>query len=164
MELNFTKIGSLDIAAETIDITDPCYPRRTWCRRTAPIVPGTYDCYVGINNEVSGEVVRELVLLSAQEERQSPLLKTQFIGTICVDAGLAGFFEGKPDYDDESWKNLGNYLLEPVNGTQRRYWLCDETSPMKCKCFFSFSGYGDGMYAVRSITKGGELVGYKLEF
>ena len=164
MELNFTKIGSLDITSDKIDITDPCYNRGARCRRTEPIVPGTYDCYVGTKKEMPGEVVCELVLLSAQEERQSPSLKTKYIGTICVDVGLAGFFEGKPDYDDESWDNLGNYLLEPVNGAQRHYWLCDETSPMKCKCFFSFSGYGDGIYAVHSIAKDGELVGYKLVF
>lgn len=164
MKLKITKIGSLGITADKIDITDPCYRRETWCRRTEPIVPGKYDCYVGIRAEKFGEVVHELTLLSAQEEYLSPSLQTQIIGTICVDAGLAGFFEGKPDYDDESWENLGNYLWEPVDGAQRHYWIGDESSPMKCKCFLSFSGYGDGVYDVYSITKDRKLVGYKLVF
>lgn len=164
MKLKFNKIGSLDITSETIDITDPCYRRETWCRKTMPIVPGKYNCYVGTEKEKFGEVVRELTLLSAQEERRSPSLKTKIIGTICVDAGLAGFFEGKPDYDEESWENLSDYLLEPVNGTPRHYWLGNETSPLKCKCFLSFSGDGDGIYNVYSITKDGKLVGYKLVF
>lgn len=164
MKLKFIKIGGLDISSDKIDITDPCYRRGTWCRRTAPIVPGAYDCYVGMENGAFGEVVRELVLLSAQEECRSPSLKTQAIGTICVDAGLAGFFEGKPDYDDQSWENLTEHLLKPVNGSQCHYWLGDKTSPMKCKCFFSISGYGDGIYDVYSIAKNGKCVGYKLVF
>lgn len=164
MKLNFTKIGSLDITSDKIDITDPCYCRETWCRRTEPIVPGAYDCYVGTRAEKFGEVVHELTLLSAQEEHLSPSLQTQIIGTIGVDAGLAGFFEGKPDYDDETWYKLCDFLLEPTDGIQRRYWIGDESSPMKCKCVLSISGYGDGDYDVYSITKNGKLVGYKLVF
>lgn len=164
MERKFIKIGSWDIVSDVIDITDPSYDRNVWCRKSKPITPGTYNCYVGIEETKFGEIVRELLLLSAQEERQSLSLKTERIGTICVDAGLAGFFEGKPDYDDESWENLGNYLLEPANGAQRHYWLEDAMSPTKCKCFFSFSGDGDGSYGIYAISKDGKLVGYKLVF
>ena len=59
----------------------------------------------------------------------------EFIGTIGVDAGLAGFFNNKQDFNDDEWSELcdrigGGNAWNLYNGV------------------FSSSGFGDGIYDV----------------
>ncbi len=48
MKLNYELVGTLNITADEIDITDPSYDKDVWCRTRKPITPGEYNCYVGI--------------------------------------------------------------------------------------------------------------------
>ena len=122
-----------------VDITDPCYDRDVWCRiNDVEIVPGEYECYADIwdNSQTSGwgdRVARIGIRLVGSNE-------TEFeqIGTIGVDAGMAGIFEGKPDYGDDAWSDFCDSLGFSRN---EMVWTKDIG-------FFSNSGFGDGEYPV----------------
>ena len=147
--------GKLKFTSNKLDVTDPCYDKDVWCRMTVDIIPGVYDyevitydgrCrYISIKREGSGFVRRGLV-----------------IGNIGVDAGLAGFFENKPDYDDDAWMNVcmnihGTY---GVVATDK-----DNKAPFGCECVFCYSGYGDGSYEVRPLLDARDVVvGYEIKF
>ena len=112
MKLNYELVGTLNITADEIDITDPCYDKDVWCRTRKPITPGEYNCYVGIgSNKNWGARVYMLILLAADVDLDSKG-DVENVGTIGVDAGMAGFFENKPDYSDEE---KGLAVLKIVN-------------------------------------------------
>jgi hypothetical protein len=73
------------------------------------------------------------------------------IGSIGVDAGLAGFFHNKPDYDDDTWSTF----CERVRDGD--VWLIDGG-------FYSSTGYGDGCYGVFSHKQDGEIVALEIRF
>ena len=73
------------------------------------------------------------------------------IGSIGVDAGLAGFFHNKPDYIDEEW---GRFCDRVRNGDT---WLIEDG-------FYSSSGYGDGCYGVYAYKQDGAITALELRF
>ena len=76
------------------------------------------------------------------------------IGSIGVDAGLAGFFENKKDYNDEEWEDFCNFLDQST----AQAWEIDNG-------FFAESGYGDGCYDVYAyVLSDGTAVGLKIVF
>ena len=136
---------------EKIDITDPCYDKDVWCRiNNFPIKPGEYTCYACIaDNEETrgwGERVSRIGIRMGDADRYERK------GLIGVDAGLAGFFIDKPDYNSAEWKEF----CGKINFDQRVY-LFDEG-------FFSESGYGDGAYNVYAGYKDGNIVEVYIEF
>ena len=60
------------------------------------------------------------------------------IGSIGVDAGLAGFFHNKPDYTDDEWAAFCDRV------SHGDAWLIKDG-------FYSTSGYGDGCYGVYGL-------------
>jgi hypothetical protein len=58
------------------------------------------------------------------------------VGTICVDAGMAGFFQNKPDYDGDDWFEF----CDKFNSNNS--WLITNEG------FCTESGLGDGVYQV----------------
>lgn len=124
-------VGELKVG-EQIDITDPCYDKDVWCRMKYDMVPGNYMCYVSTKDcDVWGTRVSRIGICL---DGKTPA-RLKEIGEIGVDAGMAGFFNNKPDYSDDEWREfcegLGN----------EDFWIRED-------CFFSDSGYGDGMYPV----------------
>lgn len=73
------------------------------------------------------------------------------IGSIGVDAGLAGFFHNKPDYDDEAWSAFCDRV---AHGD---VWLMEDS-------FYSVSGYGDGCYGVFAKKQDDEVVALEIRF
>lgn len=73
------------------------------------------------------------------------------IGSIGVDAGLAGFFHNKPDYTDDEWAAFCDRVR---HGDA---WLIKEG-------FYSSSGYGDGCYGVYAYEQGGEITAIEIRF
>ena len=73
------------------------------------------------------------------------------IGSIGVDAGLAGFFMNKPDYTDEQWTEFCESIREGDA------WIKDEG-------FFSSSGNGDGCYGVYAYKQNGEITALEIRF
>ena len=151
--------GKLKFTSNKLDVTDPCYDKDVWCRMTVDIIPGVYDyevitrggrCrYLSIKLEGAGSVRRGLV-----------------IGEIGVDAGLAGFFENKPDYNDDVWYKICRYLYKDDDGGPRiAATNTDNQSLFGCECVFCSSGYGDGSYDVRPLLDARDvIVGYEITF
>ena len=73
------------------------------------------------------------------------------IGSIGVDAGLAGFFHNKPDYSDEAWSKFCDRIR---HGDA---WLTEDG-------FYSSSGYGDGCYGVYAYKQDGEITALEVRF
>ena len=73
------------------------------------------------------------------------------IGEIGVDAGLAGFFENKPDYNDDEWGEFCDAIMEG------NAWMID------CGVFSS-SGWGDGCYGVYAHKTKGEIDALEIRF
>ena len=166
MKLKFTLVGSIDIADDKIDITDPCYDNSSiWCRTQKPIIPGKYNCYAGEgSNKAWGRRIYALILLANGLDLNGKY-DVQNVGKIGVDAGLAGFFVNKPDYSDDEWDRICEYLFKKECSRQsKRFWIVDEDTPLLCKGFFSESGAGDGEYFLYEIKQCGKIVGYRLEF
>lgn len=91
MKLNYELVGTLNITADEIDITDPSYDKDVWCRTRKPITPGEYNCYVGIgSNKNWGTRVYMLILLATDVDLDSKG-DVENVGTIGVDAGMAMF-------------------------------------------------------------------------
>lgn len=113
-----------------VDITDPCYDKTVRCRMTTTVRNGEYDCVIWCDEDGDVAIIgiyQDGVVPSRQAVKK--------IGTIGVDAGLAGFFMNKPDYTDEQWSEFCEFVSEGDA------WIKDEG-------FFGTSGYGDGVYPV----------------
>ena len=128
--------GKIKFTSNKLDVTDPCYDKDVWCRMTVDIIPGVYDyeiitsdgrCrYLSIKLEGAGNIRRGLV-----------------VGDIGVDAGLAGFFENKPDYDNDTWYKICDYLYEYYDGGPRMVATNNDNKKLLgCECVFCSSGYG----------------------
>lgn len=136
---------------KVIDVTDLRYNRDDRGRTSVDVVPGAYDCYASHTEE--GRVAEIFI-----KRKDSHNVRTRKIGTIGVDAGLAGFFNNKKDYTDSDVDELCNKMsdLDKVDGSYT-YFLNDG--------FFSSSGLGDGEYAVfANYDENEEIVGLKIVF
>lgn len=147
-------LGSIIFNAGKVDITDPCYDRKVWCRiNDVEIEKGEYGCYYELSDDdrvamICIEKVGEMCLDQKWER----------YGSIGVDAGLAGFFEDKPDYSDEEWYKVCDKIFaeEKDSGLDVHLWE---------NGFFSSSGYGDGDYDVFcNKNREGKIVGLKIVF
>ena len=119
-----------------VDITDPCYRKDTWCRiNGVKTRPGEYTCRIWTTNTGGcGERVTTIgIYLDDVIPARSEMKE---IGSIGVDAGLAGFFSDKPDYNDEEWDAFCNEIRN------------SECAWINGYGFFSESGFGDGSYEV----------------
>ena len=150
------KIGTKHFEG-VIDITDPCYDKDVWCRMTAEVKSGEYDCHIWrhtskeIWNGKEYKDVRVGVIGIYLNGIIPPQRSMEEIGSIGVDAGLAGFFMNKPDYNDDEWSDFCNSIRDGDA------WIKDEG-------FFSSSGYGDGCYPVYASKVNGEIVALEIRF
>lgn len=136
-------IGKI-VLGDKVDITDPCYDKDVWCRMTVNCKPGEYTGYAIISDE--GEWGKRVASIGIYKDNKVVDLDSmELIGDIGVDAGLAGFFNNKPDFPDDEWTN---FLIESgvwdSNGEHdydTKYYACGYG-------LFSESGYGDGSYDV----------------
>lgn len=140
-----------------VDITDPCYDKSVWCRMTAEVKAGTYDCviwkqdWLHVHNKAE-MISTEVAVIGIYLNGNIPMRdKMEQIGTIGVDAGLAGFFMNKPDYTDEQWEDLSE------STDDGNAWIKEEG-------FFSSSGSGDGRYPVYANTVSGEIAALEIRF
>ena len=120
-----------------VDITDPCYDKDVWCRMTAECKPGEYEGIAAMQDcGVWGIRVRSLSIRHT-DLKNTPIdeIDMKPIGDIGVDAGLAGFFNNKPDFNDTEWFAFCDEIKEG------KYWNLHDG-------IFSRSGYGDGCYEV----------------
>ncbi len=142
----------------SVDITDPCYDRDVWCRMDdVKIKDGTYDCVIWretLKGEVDGKphVEKCVGIIGIYLNGVIPPPRSMVeIGSIGVDAGLAGFFHNKPDYSAEEWRALRDCTRKGDA------WLTEDG-------FFSYTGYGDGEYPVFAHKFHEEIVALEVRF
>ena len=158
--------GTIQIKGDEVDVTDPCYDKNVWCRTKVKIYPGTYECYADfadfncwgsscmrcyIVNNAKGLKKRAL-----KELKESARLKA----CIGVDAGMAGFFDNKPDFDDGEWSKLCDYTLAEETKGKQTFIRTFKTGDG----FWTTSGFGDGAYDVRAVEYGDKAIGVVIEF
>lgn len=102
------KIGIKDFHG-SVDVTDPCYNRDVWCRMNdVKIKEGEYTCLVWYHTDKGTDngkpyAYKVVGIIGIYLDGRIPVQKAmKEIGSIGVDAGLAGFFHNKPDYDDDA--------------------------------------------------------------
>lgn len=137
MKCNYIEAGKKTFG-NTIDITDPCYRKSTWCRiNDVTVVPGEYVCgvFMADRGTWGKRVAYTEMHLSSLDYDPEDTICEEFLGDIGVDSGLAGFFENKPDYSDQQWHDFCNAV------NTGHAWILNEG-------FCSSSGYGDGCYPV----------------
>ena len=151
------KIGVKDFHG-SVDITDPCYNKDVWCRMDdVRIKEGEYTCiawYHTDKGEYNGKpyAYKMVGIIGIYLKGKIPRQKAmKEIGSIGVDAGLAGFFHNKPDYDDDAW----SAFCDRVH--QGNVWMTEDG-------FYSSSGYGDGWYGVYAKKQNGEIVALEIRF
>lgn len=152
-------IGIFNHKGNEIDITDPCYDKGTWCRTTQELPEGEYDCWVEIVDCGKwGKRIAKSTIIKEDCDYDDDIFWSECVAEIGVDAGLAGFFDNKPDYNDDAWSDFCDML----GGDS---WVVDENTAAKCNGFFTSSGFGDGCYDVFALyNKDDKLIGYTIEF
>lgn len=158
--------GIFNHKGNTIDITDPCYDKGTWGRTTQELPEGEYECWVDIVD--CGDWGKRVALsqIIKRDLDNSDIYARTRIAEIGVDAGLAGFFDNKPDYDDTAWSEFCEWSWQKENQIERKtVALANEDNAAKCNGFFTSSGFGDGCYAVIELRgKDDKIIGYEIEF
>ena len=166
-------VGCIDLSLGAVDITDPCYGKDVWCRRTENIMPGTYNCYAYIGDDPdwgSRVWINQIVIADGEEsyyaeDRVSLDDAWEEIGEIGVDAGMAGFFQNKPDFNDDEWDKLCSWLFDKTErhnpeGVEDSYVKSFRTGDG----FWTHSGCGDGCYGVFAIKKDDKIVALEIRF
>lgn len=143
-----------------IDITDPCYDKDVWCRlNDVEIKEGTYECIAYRGSFVGENYTRTFSMSIVHEsvnEEIEELLEPKYLGSIGVDAGLAGFFNNKKDYSNDEWFAFCDELRRIEQEDEPRYMMDDG--------FFTDTGFGDGSYGVEAWEYEGEIVVLTIEF
>ena len=152
--------GEIEFKKNKIDVTDPCYDSDVWCREKVFITPGKYIYTVKIKQQQNYEIVSHLKIRLKNAKGGIRLFRD--IGAIGVDAGLAGFFEDKPDYNDETWKKVVDMVVACEGPVVIK---TDKESAFGCNGIVVSSGYGDGVYRVYEIIGVyGKRLGYSIDF
>ena len=133
---DYEKVGLVTLG-ESTDVTDPCYNRNVWCRRTVKTVPGTYSCHVRRYDDRIAELV---VVLEGEEPDH-----WTSIGTIGVDSGLAGFFNNKPDFTNQEWSEL----CRKIDASPDQNVILNAVP----NSIFTEAGYGDGGYELFAVKR-----------
>lgn len=159
-------VGIFNHKGNKIDITDPCYDKGTWCRTTQELPEGEYECWVDIVDYGDWGKRVALSQIIKKDLDNSDIYARTRIAEIGVDAGLAGFFDNKPDYDDAAWSEFCEWSWQKENQIERKtVALANEDNAAKCEGFFTSSGFGDGCYDVIALyDKDDKLIGYEINF
>lgn len=153
-KLKMKDVGKLTFSG-TVQVTDPCYDSDVWCRTTIDVKPGEYACRIWMSPEERVGIIG--IYLKGIVPPQQVMKEVAIIG---VDAGLAGFFNIKPDYSDEEWKEFCNDIFS----TKEDAYIFKDR-PDKTEGFFSSTGYGDGEYPVYVCKDvDGEIVAAEIRF
>lgn len=134
--------GTFNFDKGIVSATDPCYNDNVWCRLdNIKIKPGKYRC---IAYTVEEGIYKGCITICQIVYGDIPApqdgVKRDLLGTIGVDAGLAGFYQDKPNYTDDEWRDFCSKLY-PVDGNWADF-LINEHG------FCTSSGEGDGEYPV----------------
>ncbi len=182
MKIKRKVIGYKEINTGKVDITDPCYDKDVWCRiNGVNLQKGEYrlSAWYGAKldeddidelSEDNGHTATEEEIRAEEKRIQNTIYSLEIqkkhrsfdfgsarweeVGTIGVDAGLAGIFWNKPDFNDDEWDDFCNKI--DSNG---------KTKPIVDKYgFYSETADGDGEYCVDAIKENGENIALRIMF
>lgn len=146
-DIEVKSVGQITLA-DTCDLTDPCYDKDVWCRTTVEnMLPGKYNCYAAVSDEKNwgDRVCRTWIIHEdfdknpADDENFAEGLYIDKVSNNGVDAGLFGYFNNKPDFDDKTWDEF----LAHISSMHPVITVC----PFDGRDgFVTSSGYGDGGY------------------
>lgn len=156
-----------------IKVTDPCYDDSDDCHRNLVIKPGEYICAYNTADifgvTMCGIYNTEIFKNLEDIEKLRNQINDGFdcVGTICVDAGLAGFFENKPDFTNDEWSHFCDLTFG--NETDNDFKVIDNCAYVKngsnYKGFFTSSGEGDDDYHVYvKRDNNGEIIAAYINF
>lgn len=151
--------------AEAVTVTDPCYDAGLGVDLHLP--KGTYGCYYETSDEGDWgvRIARAAIVLDkfAQAFERGAYNK-HLAGSTGVDAGLCGFFIGKPDYTSAAWdafcnrlRRIDEWSCKYTGKTYRDVYHTEEG-------FFTSSGYGDGEYSVFLLARSDKPIGAMVVF
>lgn len=156
-----------------IKVTDPCYDDSDDCHRNLVIKPGEYICAYNTADRfgvtMCGIYNTEIFKNLEDIEKLRNQINDGFdcVGTICVDAGLAGFFENKPDFTNDEWSHFCDLTFG--DETDNDFKVIDNCAYVKngsnYKGFFTSSGEGDDDYHVYvKRDNNGEIIAAYINF
>lgn len=168
-------VGNINIPDGAVDITDPCYDKNVWCRMSTRVKPGKYNCYSYIGEDpcwgkrvwINQIVIADDEHSAIAEERIRSGKSWRKIGTIGVDAGMAGFFNHKPDFNDDDWAELCNWLFDETIPCLHNPNDVDNSYIHRFKPgdgFWTDSGCGDGSYTVHAIRENRKIIALEIRF
>ena len=158
--------GTIEFDERPLTVTDPGYDADTWCTVHTKIKPGKYTCVSFRGTEsytINGKRHSDTrtwvigIYLNGKIPTPKEWENPEIIGNIGVDAGLAGFYQDKPDFKDSDWFEF----CEPFcrSGRARKHSRIDSYG------FTSESGMGDGCYNVCAYrNKDKEIIGLEVHF
>lgn len=150
----------------TVDATDPCLVQSSrWRMTLTGLRPGVYRCYL---QRIPRDYVQGLFLVHEDvpfSGIQNPEADSAWksVGRIGVDAGMAGFFDQKPDWLRQRWGELMDWMEEQDAQAGGRLHAYRKQFDGR-DAFWSTSGYGDGDYRVFVQQNGGETTAACLWF
>ena len=158
------EFGTIRLTKGEVLATDPCYDKGTWC--TVPIKnvrAGNYKAYVEETDQGSWGIRNARLYLVHEDYNPEELNFVEIPGSDAgVDAGVCGFFEDKPNYDDDAWDKLCDNEFEE---NDRMFGIASVDNNFKCVGCWSESGYGDGGYPVFTAEdRSGYVVGMMVEY
>lgn len=175
------RVGEMQVADGSVDITDPCYDNSTWCAvfdkkvkmgdYVGFITVVNYPHLIKIEDEAEATIYKGKVgeVKKMDDERIMSLKivhkdyldankRWQLINvSIGVDAGLCGFYNHKPDFEaDDAW----NEFCDSLQHFGDTCCTCD----IKPYGITVSSGFGDGCYRLYAQKDKGEIVALELRF
>ena len=157
--------GKVNFTENSVRVSDPCYDSSVWCTLDVPVKPGEYTCvsWRGTDrykDKESGKRYSDTrtmiigVYLDGFIPSKDDFEKSEILGNIGVDAGMAGFYQNKPDFTRDEWMDFCEVFCRDV----KKHCRIDPYG------FTSKSGYGDGMYDVRGYKNAdGETIALEIE-
>ena len=173
IQLKGNTVGCISLKDGLVDITDPCYNKDVWCRMNGvKVSPGEWLCtaFSGKDKCFGKRVWVCQIFSSDPKHFRLRSLANMYrdgwkeIGTIGVDAGLAGFFASKPDFNDTEWEDLCDWMHDKdvmCTSVLNSFNKC----PVPVEGFWTSSGVGDGCYPVLAYRdEEGTIVGLEIRF
>lgn len=159
MQLRPIKAGVRHFDDTLVTVTDPGYNSEAWCTiRDLKIKPGDYTCIAWKGREYytwqgkRHSTQRVLICAIYLDGNIPDCNDMDCIGGIGVDSGQAGFFQDKPDYNYDEWRDYCDKLHT------HDYFISNEG-------FGTSSGWGDGYYPVFVHKDGnGEIDAMEIRF
>jgi len=156
-------LGIVDFSGKVV-ISDPCYPRGTWCMKTDfSVKPGRYQVFAAFSDE--GEFGLRVAALTFCHEDFLPQALAQeweiADTSIGVDSGQCGIFDDAIYPQSKDHPDFRPFYDECCELT-----LSDEQAGILQSGMgaLSSSGYGDGGYSLSVVACDGENVALLLDY